>query len=65
MCDVLWEVPGCVTKCDKGRGPKFSKNSVTYFMDGPLHSVTEVGGDEKANKKKTAMIRKQMSGVGA
>jgi len=20
MCDVLWGVPGCVTKCDRGRG---------------------------------------------
>src|SRR6218665_3969982 len=28
-------VPGCVTKCDKGRGSKFAKSSVTYFMDGP------------------------------
>src|SRR6218665_1392188 len=36
MCDVLfWEVPGCVTKCDRGRGSKLAKNSVTYFMDGP------------------------------
>src|SRR6218665_2569872 len=29
-------VPGCVTKCDRGRGSKLAKNSVTYFMDGPL-----------------------------
>ena len=29
-------VPGCVTKCDRGRGSKLPKNSVTYFMDGPL-----------------------------
>jgi len=37
MCDVLFAgVPGCVTKCDRGRGSKFAKNSVTYFMDGPL-----------------------------
>ena len=36
MCDVLWGVPGCVTKCDRGRGSKLAKNSVTYFMDGPL-----------------------------
>ena len=28
-------VPGCVTKCDRGRGSKLAKNSVTYFMDGP------------------------------
>src|SRR6218665_1592472 len=35
MCDVLLGVPGCVTKCDRGRGPKLAKNSVTYFMDGP------------------------------
>jgi len=27
---------GCVTKCDKGRGYKLAKNSVTYFMDGPM-----------------------------
>src|SRR6218665_3673211 len=26
---------GCVTKCDRERGSKFAKNSVTYFMDGP------------------------------
>src|SRR6218665_2788470 len=38
MCDVLsLGVPGCVTKCDRGRGSKLAKNSVTYFMDGPLH----------------------------
>ena len=37
MCDVLsLGVPGCVTKCDRGRGSKLAKNSVTYFMDGPL-----------------------------
>ena len=35
MCDVLSGVPGCVTKCDMGRGSKLAKNSVTYFMDGP------------------------------
>jgi len=23
----------CVAKCDSGRGSKFVKNSVTYFMD--------------------------------
>src|SRR6218665_1363676 len=34
-CDVLLGVPGCVTKCDRGRGVKIGKNSVTYFMDGP------------------------------
>src|SRR6218665_2497435 len=34
MCDILLGVPGCVTKCD--RGSKLAKNSVTYFMDGPL-----------------------------
>src|SRR6218665_269440 len=28
-------VPGCVTKCDRGRGVKIGQNSVTYFMDGP------------------------------
>ena len=35
MYDVLLGVPGCVTKCDRGRGSKLAKNSVTYFMDGP------------------------------
>src|SRR6218665_2742160 len=36
MCDVLLGgVPGCVTKCDRGRGSKLAKNSVTCFMDGP------------------------------
>src|SRR6218665_4049138 len=30
-------VPECVTKCDRGgRGSKLAKNSVTYFMVGPL-----------------------------
>src|SRR6218665_2557900 len=38
MCDVLLEIPGCVTKCDRegGGGSKLAKNSVTYFMEGPL-----------------------------
>src|SRR6218665_878631 len=39
MCDVLfWGAPGCVTKCDRGRGSKLAKNSVTYmyFMDSPM-----------------------------
>src|SRR6218665_62728 len=31
----FWGVPGCVTKCDRGRGLKLAKNSVTYFMGGP------------------------------
>src|SRR6218665_399782 len=31
----LEEVPGCVTKCDRGGGSKLAQNSVTYFMDGP------------------------------
>src|SRR6218665_3869611 len=31
----FWGVPGCVTKCDRGRGSKLAKNSVTYFMNGP------------------------------
>src|SRR6218665_3787452 len=26
-------VPGCMTKCDRGRGSKLAKNSVTYFME--------------------------------
>ena len=46
MCDVLWEVPGCVTKCDRGRvGSKLAKNSVTYFMDGPycVYVYLEIG----------------------
>src|SRR6218665_1327898 len=29
-------VPGCVTKCDRGRGEKLAKNSMMYFMDGPI-----------------------------
>src|SRR6218665_3447702 len=32
----LWGVPGCVTKCDRGRELKLAKNSVTYFMAGSL-----------------------------
>src|SRR6218665_897495 len=28
-------VPECVTKCDRRRGSKLAKHSVTYFMDGP------------------------------
>ena len=40
MCDVILGVPGCVTKCDKGRGSKLAKNSVTYFMDGPCGEVS-------------------------
>src|SRR6218665_1405433 len=36
-CDVLYGGSAmCVTKCDRGRGSKLVKNSVTYFMDGPL-----------------------------
>src|SRR6218665_75357 len=30
-------VPGCVTKCDRGKGVKIGQNSVTYFMDGPVN----------------------------
>ena len=43
MCDVLWGVPGCVTKCDREREvrSKLAKNSVTYFMDGPLSEFTK------------------------
>src|SRR6218665_1237136 len=45
MCDVLfWEVPGCVTKCERGRGSKLAKNSVTYFMDGPTAHPAGSGG---------------------
>ena len=37
MCDVLWGVPGCVTKCDSGGGwVIIGQNSVRYFMDGLL-----------------------------
>ena len=34
--DVLrtFGVSGCVTKCDRGRGPILVQNSVTCFMDG-------------------------------
>ena|SRR6218665_628035 len=42
MCDVLWGIPGCVTKCDRWRVSKLTKNSVTYFMDGPIHSFDHV-----------------------
>src|SRR6218665_3739555 len=35
MCVVLLGVPGCVTKCDRRRGSKLARNSVTYFMGGP------------------------------
>src|SRR6218665_3005545 len=31
----FWGSRVCVTKCDRRRGPKLAKNSVTYFMDGP------------------------------
>src|SRR6218665_2369750 len=31
----FWRIPECVTKCDKGKGSKLTKNSVTYFMDSP------------------------------
>src|SRR6218665_2860885 len=37
MCDVL---SGCVTKCDRGCGSKLAKNSVRYFMEGPLPSFS-------------------------
>ena len=30
--------PRCVTKCDRGRGSKLAKNSMTYFMDSPLEN---------------------------
>ena len=33
-----------VTKCDKGeRGSKIGQNSVTSFMDGPLHTLPLIG----------------------
>ena len=32
MCDILWRVPGCVTKCDRGRGgqnwPKIARHTL-------------------------------------
>ena len=38
MRDVLWGVPGCVIKCDRGvGGSKLAKNNVTYFMDAPYY----------------------------
>ena len=39
MCDILSEVPRCVTKCDRGRESKLVQNSVTYFMDGPVREM--------------------------
>src|SRR6218665_1666950 len=37
------EVLGCVTKCDRGMGgSKLAKNSVTYFMDGPLFAYQKI-----------------------
>src|SRR6218665_1626340 len=30
--------PGCVTKCDRGRGSKLASKSEKNFMDGPLFS---------------------------
>src|SRR6218665_3679633 len=36
MCDVLSGGPGM---CDRGRGSKLAKNSVTYFMDGPKAEI--------------------------
>src|SRR6218665_1111497 len=36
-------VSGCVTKCDREeRCAKLAKNSVTYFMDGPLQTNVQV-----------------------
>jgi len=35
-------IPGCVTKCDRGYvWSKLAKNSVTYFLDGPLDTWKE------------------------
>src|SRR6218665_2592188 len=31
----FWGVPRWVTQCDRGRGSKLAKNSMTCFMDGP------------------------------
>ena len=39
MCDVLWGGPGMCDKVWQGEGwSKLAKNSVTYFMDGPLEA---------------------------
>ena len=44
MCNVLWGVPGCVTKFDRGRrSQNWPKLSVTYFMDGPKWGSAGVG----------------------
>src|SRR6218665_2489850 len=32
-------IPGCVTNCDREEESKLAKNSVTYFMDGPLRAM--------------------------
>src|SRR6218665_2633782 len=41
MCGVLLgDVPGCVTKWDRGGGSKLAKYSVTYFMDGLFSIVS-------------------------
>src|SRR6218665_157930 len=52
MCDVLLGgVPGCVTRCDRGEGAQLAKNSVRYFMDGPLEVPsalsTETSGEAR------------------
>src|SRR6218665_17736 len=36
MCDVLLGGPRMCDKVCQGGGSKLAKNSVTYFMDGPL-----------------------------
>ena len=51
-----WGVPGCVTKCDRGRRSKLAKNSVTYFMDGPKDRQPETGRQTKAEAKNTLRV---------
>src|SRR6218665_186892 len=36
MCDILLWGPGMCDKVRQREGSKLAKNSVTYFMDGPL-----------------------------
>ena len=43
MCDILSEVPRCVTKCDRGRESKLVQNSVTYFQQDATVGCITVG----------------------
>src|SRR6218665_2340833 len=51
-------VPGCVTKCDRGRGSKLAKNSVTYFMEGPSEDITLVyySSDQELNRNELRSV---------